>query len=98
MKIKENVILQGLHPIFRKVFVYLDKLYKQYGVELVITCGLDGEHSPGSKHYFGFAIDIRIRDFNDIEKQIVYKKIKNDLKLFFDVILHPTHIHIELEL
>ena len=95
MRIKERADIKGLHPIFRGVLPYLERVCTQYEVDLVITCGLDGTHSAGSLHYYGRAIDIRIRDLTITQQENFFYEIQRELDLFFDVLLHKTHIHIE---
>ena len=95
MKIKEGVILAGLHLSMRHALLTIDKVYKEHGQELVITSALDGEHSAGSLHYYGLALDIRTRYFALTEVPIVVNKLKEQLGCSYKVILEKTHIHIE---
>jgi hypothetical protein len=97
MKIKKGAILPGIKIEMRKALKEADKLWKSYAKELVITCGVDGEHSAGSLHYYGYALDFRIRYFpQNIHTEIVYK-LKKALGADYDVILHKTHIHVEYD-
>lgn len=98
MKIKPGASLQGLNIIMRPVLVHADRIWKKYGQELVVTCGTDGEHSAGSLHYYGFALDLRTNYFTQDEKAIVESELANALAQYgnrFQVIPHPTHIHVE---
>ena len=62
---------------------------------IVITSGNDGKHMKNSKHYKNEAIDIRINNMQKPEE--VTKEIKKLLGRDFDVILEPTHLHIEYD-
>jgi hypothetical protein len=98
MKLKKNVQLTGLKPVMRNVLIIADHIWERYGQELVITSGLDGSHSSSSLHYYGYALDLRTRYFNDEEKESVYKELKNALKAInhnYRVIMSTTHIHTE---
>jgi hypothetical protein len=65
------------------------------GEDLVITCGTDGKHRTGSLHYIGHAVDIRRSSLKDAE--LTVGKFRNVLGDDFDVILEPTHIHVEFQ-
>lgn len=97
MKKLNKVILNGLQLQMRKVLIIADKIWRSNGHELVITCGLDGIHSPGSLHYYGYALDLRNRYFLDHQKETIVKILKTQLGINYDVILHKTHIHVEYQ-
>lgn len=62
---------------------------------MTITSGNDGKHMRGSKHYTNEAIDIRINDMQNpkrVSDEIAFYLGKN-----YDVVLEPTHIHIEYD-
>jgi hypothetical protein len=76
------------------------------GRECVITSAHDSDHLPTSKHYQGFAVDIRNRDLTLQEKDRVLDKLKRLERYGFDVIdelpkstLRTTgpHFHIEYD-
>ena len=95
MKIKAGANIQGLDIKMRSVLIAADKIWKSLGRELVITAGLDGEHSAGSLHYYGLAVDMRTRYFSESEKQTAAKRLREVLGCGFDIVLHSTHIHVE---
>ena len=97
MKIKTEVILQGLQIEMRKVLKIADEEYKKVGQELVITSALDGVHSAGSYHPFGYAIDIRTNFFIEEEKQLMAERLRERLGGDYDVVVESTHIHIEYD-
>lgn len=96
MKIKTGVSIAGLNPCMRRALIECDRVMKKYGVDFVITSGLEGVHSAGSLHYYGFAIDARTRDLED-NLQSAYTELKASL-LEYDVVLERTHLHIENEI
>ena len=99
MKIKDGVIMQGLKLPMRLALIEANQVYSDYGKELVITSALDGAHSAGSYHYFGYAIDLRTRFFSSWrEKLDVAQKIRDRLNAKsdkFTVVLEDTHIHMQ---
>ena len=94
MKIKEGAILAGLQIQMRKALKAADRIWRDYGEELVVTSGLDGAHSAGSMHYYGYAVDLRTRYFTEDEQLEIRDKLVNELGPSYFVLLHNTHIHI----
>ena len=87
--------IRGLHPCMRAVMRKAGETWWEHGQPLVITCGLNGEHSAASWHYYGLALDFRTNFFDDRTITLVYETLKKDLP-DYDVILHDTHIHVEI--
>jgi hypothetical protein len=87
----------------RKALIAADRIWKQAGQDLVVTSGLEGEHSPGSLHYYGYALDFRTRYFTEEQKFEVYLQLAEALtggetaidRNVWRVINHKTHIHVE---
>lgn len=100
MKKLSTVILAGLDIRIRPALIEANRIWNNHGQELMITCGLNGVHSPGSLHYYGLAIDVRTSYFGE-QKQNVYNDLYDALKAIderFDIVLHSTHIHIEYDI
>ena len=95
MKIKEGVIMAGLQLEMRPVLKAADRLWKQYGEELVVTSALDGTHSAGSLHYYGLALDFRTRYFPDGVAFEASEVLQDALGPDFRVIYEGTHIHVQ---
>jgi hypothetical protein len=88
----------GLDIRMRPALIEAGKIYESFGHPLTITCGLNGEHSPGSFHPFGRAIDLRTNFFTEEERRLVVTSLREALRpLGFDVVIHATHIHIEYD-
>jgi hypothetical protein len=98
LKIKEGASLNGLNVAMRPALLEWEKICSAYGVECVVTAGTDGEHSAGSMHYYGYAVDLRTRDMTDIQKQTARTNMAAKLGLAFDVVLHKTHLHVEYKI
>ena len=97
MKLKEDVILQGLRPEMLIAVIVCNDVYAKYGEELVITSAVDSKHSAKSLHYSGCAIDIRTRFFEFDEVSLVAADIRGRLTEDFDVVVESDHIHIEYQ-
>lgn len=97
MKIKEGASLQGLNIVMRKVLLVAEMLWSRNKQELVITSGTDGEHSAGSLHYYGYALDLRTRYFTQEEIKKIVEELRKLLNSDYHVIEHATHIHVEYE-
>ncbi len=97
MKIKAGAILAGLNIKMRLVLICANNIWSEEGEELWITGGLDGTHSAGSLHYYGFALDLRSRDFTEKQKLRVIEKLRYALGKDYDVVSHTTHIHVEYD-
>lgn len=104
MKIKFGATLVGLQLPLRKVLKASDTVWKGMGKEMVVTSGLDGCHSAGSYHYYGYAVDLRTRYFTKAEALTLNKQIRKELvrlqyplqlseKLI--IVLEKSHLHIQ---
>jgi hypothetical protein len=101
MELANGAIISGLQLEMRNVLIVADEVYNDYGEELTITCGLNGVHSSGSLHYYGYAIDLRVNFFEKGKKNIVFNSLRSRLKQispFYDLVFHDTHIHIEFDI
>lgn len=98
MKIKEGVILSGLQLPMRRVLKAAEEIWKSHGRSegVTVTSGLDGLHSAGSLHYYGYAVDLRTRYFDGVEQSVIHMKLKKALSdnPYYTVLLEDTHIHV----
>jgi len=97
MKIKTGVRLTGLQPQMVLAAIIAEGVYKKYGVECVITSGIEGNHSGTSRHYQGFALDIRTRDFKPADLKNVEHDLKTALGDDFYVLFEGNHFHISFK-
>lgn len=97
MKVKNGVQLAGLQLPMRLVLIIADRIYQDNGFELVVTSGLEGTHSPGSLHYYGYALDFRIFAMPLDKVRNVVFSLRQELGDSYQVIQHPTHIHVEYQ-
>lgn len=98
IQLKEGVSLMGIQYEMRKVLVAADKIWEEHGQVLVITEACGGEHSAGSLHYYGLALDLRTRFWENPEASQVANELKEALPEDYDVVNHPgSHIHVEYD-
>lgn len=95
MKLKTGVTMTGLKPQMRHALITADQVWENNGQELVVTSALDGEHSAGSWHYYGYALDLRTRYFDNKTKQKVFVELCHNIGEHYLVIMEPTHIHVQ---
>jgi len=95
MKIKQNVIMPGLKLPMQTVLKEAEKLWKKHGQELVVTSALDGTHSAGSYHYYGYALDFRTRYFNKETAQEIANELQEILGRNYTVLFEGNHTHVQ---
>ena len=95
VQIKPGVRLTGMKPEMSFVMPVIDSVYRKWGVEFVVTSGVEGKHSKTSRHYLGFAIDSRTRDFNPSDIPEVQKDLETALGDDFYVEFEGNHFHIQ---
>jgi len=94
MLIKAGVDISRLRPEIRKKLNEIaSRVWAIEQEELVITCTYGGTHSEGSLHYADLAIDIRRYKKGSQVRSDLVGKLGPD----YDVVLSPTHIHIEYD-
>jgi len=76
--IKQGAI-GDLQPVMRKCVGRIAKLYDSLGKHLYITSMRDSDHSPGSLHYDGLAVDIK-------RKSVAKDEITKAVGIGFDVV------------
>ena len=97
MKLKNTVRLKDLKTQLVVAMMVVDRIYEDDGQELVVTSVNDSVHGTGSLHYSGNAFDARTNIFSEIEKDRVFKEIKEQLDADFDIVNEADHYHIEYD-
>jgi len=80
-----------------KIMMVAERVYSDMGRECVITSLMDGTHMPTSLHYKGSAVDLRTNYFNNAQKRIATRRLKEELGGNYDVVLEHHHIHVEYD-
>lgn len=107
VQLKPGVKIDKLSPVMTPAIVTWERIAAEHDFPAVITSGTEGTHSEGSFHYpenapddRGRALDFRRPDrdqgFNDPERaRRVAEELAANLGPEYDVVLEPTHIHVE---
>lgn len=95
MEIKPGVRLAGISPIIVLALVIVERIFSKLRLELVITSVTDGRHMEGSLHHCGLAVDIRRPTY--VHTHALVTQLRKALGSEFDVVMEPTHIHIEYD-
>jgi len=96
MRFKDGVIYDGIRPEMMVALGFLTAAYANFGKDLIVTSVKDGRHSTGSRHYSGYAVDVRIHHLIHEEraKLAAFCRAKLD-PLGFDTVLEHDHLHCE---
>lgn len=78
----------------RRALPVIESVYREFGYEAVLTSTDEGDHSPGSLHYAGLAVDVRLPPDNEMA---VVAKLKVKLGHDFDIVHEYDHVHIEYD-
>lgn len=97
IQLKEGVSLVGLRPEMSFGASIAASVFLGYGYDAIITSVTEGQHSLTSLHYVGFAVDFRVRHIPEDLREAIANTIRSALGAEFDVILKPTHIHVEFQ-
>jgi hypothetical protein len=85
----EQGLMSTVMPIYSKLS----------NTAMTITSGNDGRHAPGSAHYKGNAVDLRVNGMTEDQKTAVYNAmvagLGKDWKIIFRSPGHYDHIHLE---
>lgn len=95
MKIKDGVIMSGLQLPMRKVLMAADVIWRGHHAECVVTSAIDGDHSAGSLHYYGYAVDFRIGYFPLDVIESICLTLQQELGNDYRVLNEGTHVHVE---
>ena len=105
----KSIIFYPAHPILRQVIIDIEKEYKRYDVELVITEWHRNPRHPGDIHAAGppqRALDLRIRNLpqdipakiaETINKKYIYDPKRPAMKVVvYGDKAHLNHFHVQV--
>jgi len=95
MGIKSGVCITGIRPEMLLGLMIAESVFREAGVDLVITSIVDGKHSHTSLHYAGAAVDFRTKHMKAGQADIIVGLLKDALPDDFDIINEGDHIHME---
>ena len=95
---KHDVRSDGIQPEASHIIVVAHRVWQRYlRRDLTVTSIKDGKHSANSLHYQGKAVDFRHRDREDHHPEVAVRELRRHLGKDYDVVLEPTHIHVEYD-
>jgi len=98
IEIKPECNLWGLQVEMQPVLKHASSIWEEHGVEFVVTCANNGRHSPGSLHYYGYAVDLRTKTFSSKNRiAAAAAKLQKVLGPRYQVLVFTTHIHVEYQ-
>ena len=101
---KHDVRSDGIQPEGAYIVIVAHRVWQRYlRRDLTVTSITDGAHSVNSLHYQGLAVDLRIKDdetglpFEGRQQLVAVRELRRHLGSAYDVVLEPTHIHVEYD-
>lgn len=95
VRLKRGVSVFGIKNEMLVAVMAADHVWGRLGQELVITSGVEALHSKTSRHYLGYAVDLRTRYFTDENKKKARDMLAERLGDDYLVLLESDHIHVE---
>lgn len=103
LRFKETVDFGCIKPPMLVALMVCEALFNEVDADVWVTSCCDGVHKRASKHYDGFAVDLRtkhLRDTTIVEDLVL--RLKSHLGSQYDVILEDRlspneHIHVEFD-
>jgi hypothetical protein len=78
--------------------IVVNEVMAKHGADCVITSGIEGEHSFGSLHYVGLALDFRGNHVPAATRTLIIKDLKKALGADYDVVSSVAGaIHVEYQ-
>lgn len=80
--------------------IITQSVYQEYGVDCWITVGMEGQHSVGSEHYTGLALDFRLHNVPQAVRDNLVADIREAMGADFKIIWESVgtsneHLHVE---
>jgi hypothetical protein len=98
LSLKQGVDISKLSPQMAIAANIATWCFIEESYHTVITSACDGKHGDNSLHYFGDAMDLRIRHIPAAETvSRIMVKLKENLGDNYDVVLESDHIHVEYQ-
>src|SRR5688572_28653755 len=94
MKLKDGVNLEGVSWRLFYAAVVAERVWANYGAELVITSANDGKHGDKTLHHKGLALDLRTWNLNGRHMQAA-ADLRKELGDGYDVVVESDHVHLE---
>ncbi len=104
MRLKDHTVtFDGISPELLSALAVVETLHQELTFrEAVITSLNDGNHRPGSRHYEGYAADIRVWYTDALDAtwnfaQGLRDRLGEDYDVVFGTPGHTNHVHVEFD-
>lgn len=99
IRVKEGVDISNLQPQMLLALYNAHELYRVRGADLWITSSREGKHMPGSLHYAGLAVDLRVWNLPHAERdgRAIATELGEALGRDYDVLYEGDHLHVEYD-
>ena len=98
VQFKPGVSVYGIQKEIIQIIAIINTYFElRMRKEFVITSCTDGKHMKNSKHYSGFAIDIRICHLSAIEIDNFIAWFRSHHDENYDIVRESDHIHVEYD-
>ena len=87
--------IHGLRPEMVVALIIVKEAFMGRGANCVVTSGMEGQHSHGSLHYVGQALDFRTGSMSREQASEIAVEIREGLGVDFDVVVEQGHLHVE---
>ena len=95
---KAGVVFWNMHESITLNLNIIDAIHRRIALRpAIITSARDGEHSEGSLHYEGKAIDLRTRDLPKALIEELAADLAAGLGTAWDVVIEDDHVHVEFD-
>jgi hypothetical protein len=91
----------GLKPEIAIIIPVISAMSERFHKDVILSSGIDRQHSAKSLHYVGLALDIYWDQFDSgTEESVGYQfamQLAERLGPLYDVVIHKDHIHVEYQ-
>lgn len=95
---KDSVKVDGVKKETVELMLLLNTFFvRQLSKPFLVTSCTDGKHMKGSKHYSGYAVDIRSRHLTEREIGILLSWFNACHDKQYDMVVEKDHIHVEYD-
>jgi len=96
LRMKQGVSPKNIKPECILGMNLAASVFDDYGLDCIITSISEGRHSERSRHYIGYAFDLRRRHIpNDEILALIHEHLICELGDEYAVILERTHFHVQ---
>ena len=97
MRLKPGVRIHGIRPEMLVALQVAAGVFAERGLACIVTSATEGRHGRNSLHYVGCAVDLRSRHVPPEDVDPIAARLRFALGADFDVVVEPTHFHIEFQ-